>query len=48
MNNNTVKVLTKNAIKCLVCGEVFVSKSQHHFLSCGYKNQCNKGNIYND
>ena len=35
-----VKVLTHNSVKCLECGEVLVSKSQHHFVSCSCKNQC--------
>ena len=39
MDNKLIKVLTKNSIKCLVCCEVFVSKSQHHFVSCQCKNQ---------
>lgn len=43
-----VKVLTRNSVRCLECGEVLVSKSQHHFVSCSCKNQSNKGNIYND
>ena len=34
------KVLTHNSVKCLECGEVLVSKSQHHFVSCSCKNQC--------
>ena len=34
------KVLTLNSVKCLECGEVLVSKSQHHFVSCSCKNQC--------
>lgn len=44
-----VKVLTRNSVKCLECGEVLVSKSQHHFVSCRCKNQCftDGGLIYN-
>ena len=34
------KVLTHNSVKCLECGEVLVSKSQHHFVPCSCKNQC--------
>lgn len=34
-----VKVLILNSVKCLECGEVLVSKSQHHFVTCGCKNQ---------
>ena len=33
------KVLTQNSVRCLECGEVLVSKSQHHFVSCSCKNQ---------
>ena len=42
------KVLTLNSVKCLECGEVLVSKSQHHFVSCSCKNQCftDGGNSY--
>ena len=44
-----VKVLTLNSVRCLVCNEVLVSKSQHHFVSCPCKNQCftDGGLIYN-
>ena len=44
-----VKVLTHNSVRCLVCNEVLVSKSQHHFVSCRCKNQCftDGGLIYN-
>ena len=43
------KVLIHNSVKCLECGEVLVSKSQHHFVSCNCKNQCftDGGLIYN-
>lgn len=43
------KVLTLNSVKCLECGEVLVSKSQHHFVSCSCKNQCftDGGLVYN-
>lgn len=34
-----VKVLTHNSVKCLECGEVLVSKSQHHFVQCNCENQ---------
>lgn len=39
MDNKLIKVLTKNAIKCLVCNTVLESKHQHHFVTCGCKNQ---------
>ena len=44
-----VKVLTHNSVRCLECGEVLVSKSQHHFVSCSCKNQTftDGGLIYN-
>ena len=43
------KVLTLNSVKCLECGEVLVSKSQHHFVECGCKNQTftDGGLVYN-
>lgn len=43
------KVLTRNSVRCLECGEVLVSKSQHHFVSCSCKNQCftDGGLVYN-
>lgn len=43
------KVLTLNSVKCLECGEVLVSKSQHHFVSCSCKNQTftDGGLVYN-
>lgn len=43
------KVLTLNSVKCLECGEVLVSKSQHHYVSCSCKNQCftDGGLVYN-
>lgn len=44
-----VKVITLNSVKCLECGEVLISKSQHHFVSCGCKNQTftDGGLVYN-
>ena len=33
------KVLTLNTIKCLECNTVLESKHQHHFVTCGCKNQ---------
>ena len=38
MNNNTKKLLTKNAIECLVCNTVLESKHQHDFKICGCSN----------
>ena len=34
-----IKVLTRNAIKCLVCNTILESKHQHNFRSCGCPNQ---------
>ena len=43
------KVLTLNSIKCLECNTVLDSKHQHHFVTCGCKNQTfnDGGLIYN-
>ena len=38
MNDNIVKVLTKNAIKCLVCNTILESKHQHDFQRCNCSN----------
>ena len=48
MNDNTIKVLTKNSVRCLVCNTVLESKHRHHFLECGCKNQtaCDGGLEY--
>lgn len=42
------KVLTLNSVKCLECGEVLVSKSQHHYVQCQCRNQaaCDGGLAY--
>jgi len=42
------KVLTHNSVKCLECGEVLVSKSQHHFVMCNCPNETmtDGGNLY--
>ena len=37
--DEVIKVLTRNAIKCLVCNTVLESKYQHNFRSCGCPNQ---------
>lgn len=37
--NEVIKVLTRNAIKCLVCNTILESKHQHNFRSCGCPNQ---------
>lgn len=47
--NDNIKVLVRNAVKCLVCGKVIESKYQHNFVCCGCKNEtfCDGGLIYN-
>lgn len=35
----THRVLTRNAVKCLVCNTVLESKHQHHFSECHCENQ---------
>lgn len=42
------KVLTLNSVRCLVCNEVLVSKSQHHFVMCSCPNETatDGGNVY--
>ena len=42
------KVLTLNSVKCLECGEVLVSKSQHHYVQCQCPNEtaCDGGLAY--
>ena len=37
--NEVIKVLTRNAVKCLVCNTVLESKHRHHFFECGCENQ---------
>jgi len=48
MNNNTMKVLTKNAIKCLVCNTILESKHRHDFVMCQCPNEtaCDGGLEY--
>ena len=47
--NEVIKVLTRNAIKCLVCNTVLESEHQHNFRSCGCSNQSfvDGGLVYN-
>ena len=37
--NEVIKVLTRNAIKCLVCNTVLESKHQHHYVQCPCSNE---------
>ena len=38
VDNKIIKVLTKNAIKCLVCNTILESKHQHDFQRCNCSN----------
>ena len=38
-DDDVIKTLTKNSIRCLVCSKVLESKYQHNFVSCGCHNQ---------
>ena len=48
MNDNIVKVLTKNAIKCLMCNTILESKHRHDFVMCQCPNEttCDGGLEY--
>ncbi len=48
MDNKLVKVLTKNAIKCLVCNTILESKHRHDFVKCHCPNEtaCDGGLEY--
>lgn len=37
--NEIIKVLTRNAIKCLVCNTVLESKYRHHYVQCQCSNE---------
>ena len=38
--NEVIKVLTRNAVKCLVCNTVLQSKHRHHYNQCQCRNEC--------
>ena len=38
-NYEIIKVLTRNAIKCLVCNTVLESKHRHHYTQCHCSNE---------
>ena len=48
MDNKLIKVLTKNAIKCLVCNTILESKHRHDFVMCPCPNHtaCDGGLEY--
>ena len=37
--NEVIKVLTRNAVKCLVCNSVSESKYQHNYVQCSCPNE---------
>ena len=39
MDNKLIKVLSKNAIKCLVCNTILESKHRHDFVKCPCPNE---------
>ena len=38
-NQETHKVLTRNAVKCLVCNTILESKYRHNYVQCGCPNE---------
>lgn len=39
MGDNTIKVLTKNSVRCLVCNTILESKYRHNYVQCSCSNQ---------
>ena len=39
MENKTKKVLTRNAVKCLVCSSVLESRYRHNYVQCSCPNE---------
>ena len=39
-NHEVIKVLTRNAIKCLVCNTILESKHRHDYVQCQCCNEC--------
>ena len=39
MNYSTIKVLTKNSVRCLVCNTILESKYRHNYIQCSCPNQ---------
>ena len=48
MNDTTIKVLTKNSVKCLLCNTILESKHRHDFVMCPCPNEtaCDGGLEY--
>lgn len=38
-DEDEIKILTKNAVKCLVCNTILESKYRHNFVTCGCSNE---------
>lgn len=39
IGKDTINLLTRNAVKCLVCSEVLESKHRHHYTQCKCSNE---------
>ena len=39
MNDTTIKVLTKNSVKCLVCNTILESKYRYNYVKCSCPNE---------
>ena len=48
MNDSTIKVLTKNSVRCLACGSVLESTHRHDYVKCHCPNEtaCDGGLEY--
>ena len=48
MDNNIIKVLTKNSVKCLICNTILESKHRHDYVKCHCPNEtsCDGGLEY--
>ena len=48
MNDNTIRVLTKNSVRCLVCNTILESKHRHDYVKCHCPNEtaCDGGLEY--
>ena len=45
---NKIKVLIRNVVKCLVCGQILESKHRHHYVKCTCDNEAftDGGTVY--
>ena len=48
MNDSTIKVLTKNSVKCLICNTILESTHRHDYVKCHCPNEtaCDGGLEY--